>query len=718
MQDASDALDDSGRAVGSVEWITSQRCPHMANPYGICVPIRTCLEYSTSCVECHLLLQVIEAFVPDWINAHKDGHGLIRFFKPVPYQVELFLGPVNEKARFPEDMQKISSFQFFHKSKGEHMYDECEPIYDEFARGPDGRPLYSKIPEPKNKLRLPRAQSLSVVEESFSQAAFDRVAKWLSYCLEHDEACAMPNPGFMPRRLIDVGSWDGSREPFLFRPCQPAPYACLSYCWGSDIDRILKTTTSNISSHHASIPMAKMPLAIQDAIIVCRGLKIRNLWVDSLCIPQDDPVAWLEDASQMDQIYLHSLLTISALEPSSCKSRFLGKQRYGDPEWQRRFVADLPPGYDEAPLEIFIRPTIDTDDDMSKKWSLDKRGWCLQESLLPNRRLCFTGDEMIWECLCRKICECGHILWRPQPFQFQRLATSFKAGRFKAKVNPSNPLPVITFYQESCMRDPERGNLSIAHERWRDIVTEYSSRSVSRRKDKLNALSGLAKLVRETLQADEYAAGLWKREFHFDLAWGANWFHPYIEPQEFLKPVTNQDTNRDDELGGIPSWSWASVDRPITYNFDEPLRYSQYTLILSNCVKVERLSCQTEPPCDETSAVISGKAVLTASMIPAKLVTDQIPCVQIQDRDKPIQVTWDRPKSVAVDDDLYCFRLFSWDSPDELSIDGGLEMEEPNTWFLVLRPSTCTTGAFRRVGMGSCNGDIFRSGNIVTVEIV
>ncbi|KAJ4320256.1 hypothetical protein N0V84_005954 [Fusarium piperis] len=160
-----------------------------------------------------------------------------------------------------------------------------------------------------------------------------------------------------------------------------------------------------------------MPLAIQDAII-------------------DDPVPWLEDASQMDQIYLHSLFTISALEPPSCKPRFLGKQRYGDPEWQRRFVADLPPGHDEVLLEIFVvRPTIDAYDNMSKKWSLDKRGWCLQESLLSSRRLCFTGDEMIWECLCRKICECGHILWRPQPLQFQQLATFLKAGCLKAKVN-------------------------------------------------------------------------------------------------------------------------------------------------------------------------------------------------------------------------------------------------------------------------------------------
>ncbi|KAJ5387865.1 hypothetical protein N7509_010406 [Penicillium cosmopolitanum] len=46
----------------------------------------------------------------------------------------------------------------------------------------------------------------------------------------------------------------------------------------------------------------------------------------------------------------------------------------------------------------------------TKRYSLDQRGGCLQDSILPNRRLCYDGQEMIWECLCRHICECGYVI--------------------------------------------------------------------------------------------------------------------------------------------------------------------------------------------------------------------------------------------------------------------------------------------------------------------
>ncbi|KAF7557406.1 hypothetical protein G7Z17_g667 [Cylindrodendrum hubeiense] len=510
----------------------SRHCPHAelgGNRFGAYAPIRACIEESAICAECQLLLQVIETFKPGWIETHKDGQGLIQ----IEYRVE-------------------------------PMYEEGDFSYNPFRGFGEN-------------VRHSRSQSLKVVEESFSKAAFDRAAKWLSHCLEHDEACDLPNEEeFMPRHLIDVGSWDGSKEPFLFKPSKLAPYACLSYCWGSDTDGILQTTTANFASHCNLIPVSKMPLGIQDAITVCRGLKIPNLWVDSLCIAQDDSKAWLEDASQMDRIYTHSQLTIAALEPASCKSRFLGRQRFGDPEWQRRFIADVALVKDKAPLEIFIRGTIDMDSDMGKIASLDKRGWCLQESLLPNRRLCFNGDEMIWECLCRKICECGHILWRPQPFKFSKLATSLKSSRLRTKVKLSEPQPAITVIEQLRRGVPqnEPEYPKQACQGWRDIVMEYSKRSISRKRDKLNAVSGLAKLVGESLRkspqggdddvAEEYLAGLWRREFHFDLTWKVEQSHPTMTSAKLTQTSMGKNARGNTELG-IPSWSWASVDGPIAY---------------------------------------------------------------------------------------------------------------------------------------------------------
>jgi hypothetical protein len=71
----------------------------------------------------------------------------------------------------------------------------------------------------------------------------DLAAQWLSYCLEHDSDCELPDRDFWPRRLIDMGSWDGSRQPCLFEASDPVVYACLGYFWGPDVENVLQTTT-------------------------------------------------------------------------------------------------------------------------------------------------------------------------------------------------------------------------------------------------------------------------------------------------------------------------------------------------------------------------------------------------------------------------------------------------------------------------------------------
>lgn len=604
-------------------------------------------------------------------------------------------------------------------------------------------------------LRNPQSQTLEVARESFSQVAFDRAAKWLSYCLENDKACNPPETEFMPGHLIDV-VLDGSREPFLFKPSQPAPYASLSYCWGSDIKGILMTTTSNIESHYKSIPVSKMPRGIQDAVAVCRGLGIPSLWVDSLCIVQDDTAAWLHDAREMDQIYLHSLLTIAALEPASCKSPFLGRQRYSHPEWQNRLVTDVSPTKDEAPLEVFIRSATDELSDLHEQCSLDKRGWCLQESLLPNRRLCFNGDEMIWECLCRKICECGHILWRPQPFHFAKLGASLKQTLLKSEVMSSKPLPAVRLLsRESREYRRRRPNTlgedypSEANRRWREIVMEFSRRSVSHQKDKLDAVSGLANIMRQNIrqgaqdhsnsgnppETDDYVAGLWKRELHFDLAWMVVHRSPGTAVEGILDAADTDEKPRRSSAGReklFPSWSWASVDETIDYDFDKALRIWTHSPILSNCIKVERVSYQRDVRYGEIAMIGDGRAVLTGNVVDVELdIGTQHhyrPKVRVRRpyKGRVGEIVLDRPGSVRRDDGLCCFRLFSWEAltgrywGDD---DGEPDKMGPESWFLLLRRLVGPEELFERVGLGSDRLDggkvgLFTDCSIATVTIV
>jgi hypothetical protein len=116
---------------------------------------------------------------------------------------------------------------------------------------------------------------------------------WLSYCLINDEGCRVSEDRrhFMPHLLLDLRLKDEGRV-FLVEQLEPMPYVCLSYCWGSDVADITKTTLSNLSDHMEGIRTLSLQKGIQDAIKICRGLEIRYLWVDSLCIIQDDAQDW------------------------------------------------------------------------------------------------------------------------------------------------------------------------------------------------------------------------------------------------------------------------------------------------------------------------------------------------------------------------------------------------------------------------------------------
>jgi hypothetical protein len=91
-------------------------------------------------------------------------------------------------------------------------------------------------------------------------------------------------------------------------------YAALSYVWGSvETVHLLKKNMSRLMSegsldHYNS----RLPQTIQDAIQVVQLMKQRYLWVDSLCLVQDDPEDIGLGTQVMDIIYELSDLTIIA----------------------------------------------------------------------------------------------------------------------------------------------------------------------------------------------------------------------------------------------------------------------------------------------------------------------------------------------------------------------------------------------------------------------
>jgi hypothetical protein len=66
-----------------------------------------------------------------------------------------------------------------------------------------------------------------------------------------------------------------------------------------------------------STPFEPLPLTFRDAISFTRMLGLRYLWIDSLCIIQDDEADWRFEAGQMAGVYQNAILTLGATAAAS-----------------------------------------------------------------------------------------------------------------------------------------------------------------------------------------------------------------------------------------------------------------------------------------------------------------------------------------------------------------------------------------------------------------
>jgi hypothetical protein len=116
--------------------------------------------------------------------------------------------------------------------------------------------------------------------------------------LKLDDLSGVP----LPKRVIDIGG-DGSKPICLVSSENlKARYATLSHCWGPKETHPLRTQIKNLSQFLVAIPSEALPKTFQDAIIITREVGLRYLWIDSLCIVQDDIADWTQQAAVMGDI--------------------------------------------------------------------------------------------------------------------------------------------------------------------------------------------------------------------------------------------------------------------------------------------------------------------------------------------------------------------------------------------------------------------------------
>ena len=310
-------------------------------------------------------------------------------------------------------------------------------------------------------------------------------------------------------------------------------YACLSYCWGNAL--LLKTEIGTLSAHKEGIAWSSLNKTFQDGIRVARILGIRWLWIDALCIIQDDKNDWSLEAAKMGSIYENSMITLAATGSKDGDGGFFH------------------PGENDHELlsmkgteECCIRVRCDDFSYVGRMRPLDQEkyptmycGWCYQERLLSRRVLHFGRQELFWECRSLSTCECHlheddpslglHELYEHQvKYQLKSMLRNEKDGFEKELLRPEDSRRVLT---------------------WHEIVTKYTSLGLTNLSDRLPSISGIAKLVQMERNGTVYLAGIWKTSVPVDLTWFVNSYMPFPKAEQWR----------------APSWTWAAVEGAVEF---------------------------------------------------------------------------------------------------------------------------------------------------------
>lgn len=404
----------------------------------------------------------------------------------------------------------------------------------------------------------------SISCHSASDDSFDFVSKCIEHCLSSKvhSRCIQDDNRKPPTRLLDL-----SQKESAIKLCsvntKGVRYAALSHCWGNG--PLLTTTTGTLENRKKGISFEDLPELFQDAVTIASRLSIRYLWIDALCIIQDDRADWDAEAARMGSIYENAFLAIAAVAARNSGQRCLDSR----PKPTRVMYTDTKSKATPIKVRKVVNHHSDPDEakPMNLLGPLTGRAWALQEHVLCTRVLHFTASEIIFECRTSSRCEC----------------------RTSAKKGATTPGLIPKLLSGKADAKIYAG--------WHDLVAQYSARALTFPHDKLPAIAGVAaKFAAASRSA--YVAGMWGQNLALDLLWAVGpsggrppWHHP--APVEYR----------------APTFSWASVEGTIAY--DDP--QADPALPLKSSIAV--IDIDTRPATENTLGQLLDCAVVLCGLV-------------------------------------------------------------------------------------------------------
>lgn len=363
----------------------------------------------------------------------------------------------------------------------------------------------------KGKGTATNADSLALGPSAFGASrvvSWKRVQERISDCLKNhhhaNQTRSLP-PGFM---VLDIASG------CIVEPPKEFQYIALSYVWGPQQPGYLelnRQTESDLRTPR-SLDTKQVPRTIRDTMTACTELGVRYLWVDRLCIIQDeDHPQKMAQIRSMDAVYASAYLTICAVHGIDSEIGLLG-------------LSSNPRRFSQEPVPVsglLITPQLPSPISGRETWWT--RGWVCQEYLLSPRKLLFSQ----WQ-------------------------TAFQCPNGLSTEGPSN----------TAATQPTTASETDDHpfSRYAAFIQEYNKRSLTNRSDIYNAILGI--FAHTYGSTDSFRNGLPERDFDEALLWETR--HRDTQPHVIAPYV------RAGNCGSLrlPSWSWVGAEGETS--FDQP----------------------------------------------------------------------------------------------------------------------------------------------------
>ncbi|KAF2636216.1 HET-domain-containing protein [Massarina eburnea CBS 473.64] len=395
---------------------------------------------------------------------------------------------------------------------------------------------------------FPESQNLPAIEELGTSTNPEKnggrqIKSWIDKCDADHPGCmkrrkAQPtSTQFVPTRLMDIRGPPKSDFKIIKTKETPvqSPYATLSHCWGK-IPFIMLLRDNEKKFMTEGVPWKELTKNFKQAIKVARFLGIEYIWIDSLCICQGKGGDFASEGTLMHLVYRNSYCNIAIVDSLDSTGGVFRKRDPSDVapvryQPQERSAMFGTRAWRIVTSDLWERELLQTD--------LYVRGWVFQERMLAPRILHFAHHQIFWDCPSLSACE---TLPDGLPPPMDGIAKPDRRWRGR-------------------LQEPENGDGTLdgasddsIDEFWRSAIRKYTNCALTKGSDKLVAMWGIAKIVRDAMGI-EYGAGLWEKNLEDQLTWRVD--------ECTLRERPSESKAWDLERPGIPSWSWASMDGPI-----------------------------------------------------------------------------------------------------------------------------------------------------------